>query len=66
MTLRHYGCDFGSDLANDVVESPGATGLHVNVSVFFDTSTVYGNKQQTLRCLEAIKQAINKDTWPPV
>lgn len=66
MTTRHYGCDFGSDVASDVTESATNPGLHVNVSVFFDTSTVYGNKQQTLRCLEAIKQAINKDTWPPV
>lgn len=63
MASRHYGANFGADVSSDVTESAGATGLNLNLEVVYDATN--NGRLATLRALDAIKQAIVEDTWPP-
>lgn len=65
MADRFYSVDFGGSLENEVAET-GTTqaAKHVEVRVTYDNAMA--SKTATLLALEAIKQAILKDTFPPV
>ena len=63
MASPHYGANSGADVSSDVTESAGATGLNLNLEVVYDATN--NGRLATLRALDAIKQAIVEDTWPP-
>lgn len=63
MATRFYGCAFGGDRAADVTEAGSTTSLDVEVAVVYDGTN--SSKLATLKAIEAIRQAIVQDTWPP-
>ena len=64
MANRFYNAALGAQIAEEVAEGAADTSLYVSFRVTYDAT---GNSQEmTLLALEAIKQAITQDTWPPV
>jgi hypothetical protein len=64
MADRWYNVALGKNMREDVAEGGSDTSLYVGVRVTYDAS---GNsKRAAIDALEAVKQAILRDTWPPV
>lgn len=65
MADRYYQVNMGGDMHNDVTEAGASAG-----AVPFEFRATYdatGNsKVNALKALDAIKQYIIADTWPPV
>jgi hypothetical protein len=64
MATRFYGANVGASMPIDVLESGSTTSRTVEVAVVYDA--VGANKQTVLNALEAIKNAIIQDEYPPV
>jgi len=64
MADRYYGVEFGGDKVSVVEGGSSTASLDVEVRVTYDATA--NGKQATLVALEAIKQRIVEDTWPPV
>lgn len=63
MATRYYGAAFGAEVSSDVTEAGSTTSLSVELAVVYDATN--NSKLATLKALDAIKQAIVEDTWPP-
>ena len=65
MADRFYSCEFGTTMKSGVSETGTSTSAaDVEVRVTYDAT---GNsKQAALNAIDAIKQRIVEDTWPPV
>lgn len=63
MASRFYGCNFGGEVSSEVTESGSTTSMNVEVQVVYDATN--NSRLATLKALDAIKQAIIEDTWPP-
>jgi hypothetical protein len=63
MASHHYGVNFGGDQAVDVTEAGAGTGLNLNLEIVYDATN--NSKLAALKAIEAIRQAITQDTWPP-
>lgn len=64
MTDRFYGVNFGGDFPTSVLEQSTTTSRVVELRVDFDSTGA--NKTQVLKAIEAIKNAIIQDNYPPV
>lgn len=63
MASRYYGIDRGKQgKGSDITEDSSTTGLDVEVAVDLAASM---SKQEVLLALDAIRQRIFEDTWPP-
>lgn len=63
MADRWYNAPLGAKLAQDVAEGASDTSQYVAVRVTYDAT---GNsKEAALLALDATKQAIEQDNWPP-
>lgn len=63
MTERFYNAPLGATIAQDVTEGAADTSAYTAFRVTYDAT---GNsKEMTLLALDAIKQAILQDSWPP-
>lgn len=63
MTERYWNAPRGAQLAEDVAEGAADTGVYTAFRVTYDAT---GNsKELTLLALDAIRQAIVQDNWPP-
>lgn len=63
MTTHYYGVSLGGRKATDVTKDTSTTSLTTELAVVSSTSTYY--KEEVLLQIEAIKQKILEDTWPP-
>lgn len=63
MATRYYGAPFGADVSSDVTEAGSTTSLACEFAVVYDGTN--NSRLQTLKALDAIRQAIVEDTWPP-
>lgn len=63
MAERFYGIDRGESGKGDVTEG-SATTATTDVEVRIDLAASM-DKQEVLRAIDIIKQAIFEDTWPP-
>jgi hypothetical protein len=61
MADRFYGIDRGNSGVRNVTESASTTSLDVEVRV----DLIGMSKLEVLLAIEAIKEAITQDTWPP-
>jgi hypothetical protein len=60
---RFYNAPLGAQIAEEVAEGAADTSVYVAFRVTYDAT---GNsKEMTLLALDAIKQAIVQDSWPP-
>lgn len=65
MADRFYSCEFGTTMKNGVTETATTTAAaDVEVRVTYDATNT--SKQAALIAIDAIKQKIFEDTWPPV
>ncbi len=64
MTDRFYGADLGADLPTDVTEAASTTSKIVELRVAYDTTGL--DRLKVVNALEAIKNYIIQDNWPPV
>lgn len=65
MADRFYQVPIGGDMHNDVTEAAATSaGVPVELRVTYDATGA--NKVQILKALEAIKQYIAADTFPPI
>lgn len=65
MADRFYSCEFGTTMKDGVTEAAATTAAaDVEVRITYDATN--GSKQATLAAIDAIKQKIVEDTWPPV
>lgn len=64
MANRFYSCEFGATMKAGVSETASTTAAaDVEVRITYDAT---GNsKLKALQAIDAIKQAILEDTWPP-
>lgn len=63
MANRYYNAPLGAQLAEEVAEGAADTSVYTSFRVTYDAT---GNsKEMTLLALDAIRQAITQDTWPP-
>jgi len=63
MTDRFYNVALGGSMKGDVTEAGSDSSGFAAFRVTYDAT---GNsKVQALRAIEAIKQAIEVETWPP-
>jgi hypothetical protein len=63
MAARWYNAPLGAKLAQDVAEGGSDTSVYTAFRVTYDAS---GNsKEATLLALDAIRQAVVEDSWPP-
>ena len=63
MANRFYGANIGATMPTEVTESGSTTSRTVEVAVVYDATGA--NKHTILNALEAIKNYIIKDTYPP-
>ena len=63
MADRFYGIDRGEQGVRNVTEGAGSTAT-TDVEVRVDLAANM-SKMEVLLALEAIKEAITQDTWPP-
>lgn len=63
MATRYFGAPFGADVSSDVTEAAATTSLSVELAVVYDATN--NSKLATLRALDAIRQYIVEDSWPP-
>ena len=64
MATRYYGANIGVTMPEQVVESGSTTSSTVEIAVVYDATGA--NKHTVLNALEAIKNRILTDTYPPV
>jgi uncharacterized protein with GYD domain len=63
MAARWFNAPLGAKLAQDVAEGASDTSVYTAFRVTYDAS---GNSREaTLLALDAIRQKIVEDTWPP-
>lgn len=63
MADRFYNAPLGATIAQDVAEGGADTSVYTAFRVTYDAT---GNsKEMALLALDAIRQAITQDTWPP-
>lgn len=63
MADRWYNAPLGAQIAEEVAEGAADTSQYVAFRVTYDAT---GNsREMTLLALEAIKQAVTQDSWPP-
>lgn len=63
MATRYYGVAFGGDIVTDVTEAGSTTSQSVELAVVYDATN--NSKLATLKAIEAIRQYILRDSWPP-
>lgn len=64
MTDRFYNAPLGAQIAQEVAEGAADTSQYLAVRVTYDAT---GNsKEMTLLALEAVRQYVLQDSWPPV
>lgn len=63
MATRYYGASFGATMKTEVTEAAATTSKDVEVSVIYTNAN--NSKVATLNALDAIRQAIIEDTFPP-
>lgn len=64
MAERFYSCEFGATMASGVTETAVTTAAaDVEVRVIHDAAN--NSKLAALQAIDAIKQRIIEDTWPP-
>lgn len=64
MAERFYSCEFGATMAVGVTETAATTAAaDVEVRVIYDAAN--NSKLAALNAIDAIKQKIIEDTWPP-
>lgn len=63
MATRYYGANIGATMPTEVTESGSTTSSTVELVVVYDATGA--NKTKVLNALEAIKNYIIKDTYPP-
>lgn len=65
MADRFYQVQIGGDMPGDVTEAAATSaGVPVELRVTYDATGA--NKVQILKAIDALKQYITTDTWPPV
>lgn len=63
MATRYYQAGLGAETKEEVVEAGSSSLVCVEVQVVYDLT---GNsKLATLKAIEAVKQYIIADNWPP-
>ena len=63
MATRYYGVSIGGGMPTDVSESGSTTSRSVELAVVYDATGA--NKVQVLKAIEAIKNYIIGDSYPP-
>lgn len=63
MANRYYNAPLGAKLAQDVAEGAADTSQLVAVRVTYDATGA--TKENVLLALDAVRQAITEDTYPP-
>jgi hypothetical protein len=64
MADRWYNAPLGAQIAQEVTEGAADTSQYAAFRVTYDAT---GNKKEmTLLALEAIRQYVLQDNWPPV
>lgn len=63
MADRWYNAPLGATIAQDVAEGAADTSAYTAFRVTYDATR--NSKEMTLLALDAIKQAILQDSWPP-
>lgn len=63
MATRFYGVNVGGGMPTDVSEAGSTTSRTVELSVVYDATGA--NKTEVLKAIEAIKNYIATDTYPP-
>lgn len=65
MADRFFSCNVGTTMQSGVTETASTTAAaHVEVRVTYDAAQ--NSKRATLAAIDAIRQKILMDTWPPV
>lgn len=64
MADRFYYCEFGADKVGVVEAAADSAPADVSVRITYDAAN--NSKMAALEALEAIKQRIVEDNWPPV
>lgn len=64
MATRFYGANLGAEFPQDVSEAGSTTSRTVELAVVYDATGA--NKVAVLQALEAIKNYIIQDNYPPV
>lgn len=64
MSDRWFNAPLGAQIAQEVAEGAADTSQYLAVRVTYDAT---GNsKEMTLLALEAVRQYVISDSWPPV
>ena len=64
MAERYWNAPLGAQIAQEVAEGAADTSQYLAVRVTYDAS---GNsKEMTLLALDAVRQQIVENNWPPV
>lgn len=64
MAERYWNAPLGAQLAQEVAEGAADTAQYLAVRVTYDAT---GNsKEMTLLALDAVRQQIIENNWPPV
>lgn len=64
MADRFYSCEFGTTMQSGVTETAATTAAaDVEVRITYDAAA--NSKALALLAIEAIKQKVMADTWPP-
>lgn len=64
MADRYYNVALGGDMKEDVAEGAADTSAFVAVRITYDATGA--NKLQALKALDAVREYITQDTFPPV
>lgn len=63
MTERYWNAPLGAQIAQEVAEGAADTAQYLAVRVTYDAT---GNsKEMTLLALDAVRQQIISESWPP-
>jgi spore coat protein CotF len=65
MADRFYSCEFGTTMKSGVTET-GTTTAAADVEVRITYDATLNSKTAALDAIEAIRQRIIEETWPPV
>jgi len=63
VTTRYYGVSVGGGMPTEVTEASSTTSSTVELAVVYDATGA--DKVQVLNAIEAIKNYIIQDTYPP-
>lgn len=63
MADRYYGVALGGELPVDVTEAGTTTSAAIELRVTYDASGA--SRQLVLNAVEAIRNYLIQDTWPP-